>query len=183
MLKPITSSGASRLWLCTPQLWHDFIRSSSSCLGLPWSCVCWRLCGAWRLSKHGKLAKRCVQHVVATCCRCRDVANLVAAPLMLFSFWSLLLPGYAYRHLMWCHPRPFRDNEPCRAHGHPWAQTVRRWTTDGRTDRRQSTPNGIPNRGLVAPSRRRRCRDSISSTWRRNFCNKKTKSTTNGNCR
>lgn len=43
-------------------------------LGLPWSfvCLCWRLCGAWRLSKHVKLAKRCVQHVVATCCRCRQ---------------------------------------------------------------------------------------------------------------
>lgn len=181
MLKPITSSGASRLWLCTPQLWHDFIRSSSSsalgCLGASSAsagdCVALGACPS--MSNWPSDACNMLLQLVVV------VANLVAAPLMV-SFWSLL-PGYAYRHLMWCHPRPFRDNEPCRAHGHPWAQTVRRWTTDGRTDRRQSTPNGIPSRGPVAPSPRRRCRDSISSTWRRNFCNKKTKSTTNGNCR
>lgn len=157
ILKPITSSGASRLWLFMPQLWHDFIKELATT---------WRLVAAKRSKLPYRFAgNRTMQHVATYL-----LIFLCFLRFGVFAFMTFWFFGSAYRHLMWCHPRPFPDNEPCRARGHPWAQTVPRWTIAVRIDRRQSTPNGIPNRAPVAPSRRRRCRDSISSTWRRNFC-------------
>lgn len=103
MLKPITSSGASRLLTLHASVMTRFHQEQATLWRLPRPRPALPSMSNW--------PSQCVQHVVATCCRCRQFGSVESA---------LFFPaGYAYRHLMWCHPRPFRDNEPCRAHGHP----------------------------------------------------------------